>query len=868
MTPIDLILDKELTLQILELNNIPAIRVIDMTKSVFNYPVVGRFHGHHGGTDLQVIQNMDQAKEGGFDYFTQLYSIEREYRLEVNKLEIVKVEEGIPYGVALQEIPIRTEKFGWKWQHSSPLPKEWEDLAIRALYVTGSSKGIVKLGVTVKGSPIIIDINRSDTIFEKQEVKETSEDFKIGLDVEFMLYHEGNLVSASDFFQIEGDIGCDSRQIEGDSNEYPLGELRVAPSEDPSEVFENLKQCLIQASIRVPYQDIQFRSGSMPFSGYQCGGHIHFSIPLSLPILRALDHFLAIPIFLIDDTRTFKRRARTRHGGLGRYRVKPYGFEYIALSSWIIEPKITNAILHLAKVIGCHYQELSNTQLYDPQYQRAYYRGNKYYFQSLWRELLVPLMQTDTFQRYQAEIQPLLDYIEQEKLWLANEDLRKNWEIQVEATKYSPGPVLKITKELRKKFQLKEESNVMLRFGKSSVPARVRAHPFAFRKQDPILLSEELRNQLRLPLDLTPQLSIQSNILSLGPVIGILAKRPFGRQESFFNLLVRRGKEKNYLVYIFDPEDIDWEQQLVRGTYYIGNEPITECLPLPHVVYDRYFPSSDETELIDQVREKLISNSVQFVNPPALFDLTSDKWKCHQLLSEMLSEYLPVTKLVNNLATVTDMLNQFGDIMLKPVKGPTIEEYIRLIKTPAGICWLDGYKKEKMVSQQDFRNIQEKMINKNYMIQETIQQKPYNDSSFVIRVIYQKNSKQVWLRTGTAAILIKGGSFSRSYEVIRSSIVLGNLYSDLEERIQFKQTITDMGKQIAMILEKEIGKIGEFSFDITIDRFNQIKIVDIHSKADNLFSLIKSYRLRNMSAYRLLNYATVLAGFDPKITHS
>jgi hypothetical protein len=862
MIPFDLVLDKELTLQILELNNLPAIRVIDINNNTLKFPVIGRFHGHCGGTDLQVVQNFDQARDGGFDYFTRLYSIEREYRVEVNGLEITKVEEGVPTEFSLQEIPIRTEQFGWKWQHSF-LPSEWEELVVRALYVTGRTSGIVKIGRTVKGSPLIIDINITDITPIQQEFQSTDEDFKIGLDVEFMLIHERNLVPASDFFQIEGDVGCDSRQIEGDSNEYPLGELRVVPSKDPAEVFENLQERLIQASNQVPYQNIEFRAGSMPFSGYQCGGHIHFSIHMSLPLLRALDHYLAIPIFLIDDTRTFKRRARTKHGGLGRYRIKPYGFEYIALSSWIIEPAITNAILHLAKVVGTHYQELTSTQLFDPCYQKAYYRGNKYYLRYLWSQLLVSLKKTSSFQHYHDEIQPLLDYIDQEKQWGVHDDLRKNWSMSVEATPYSQGSVLKMAKELRVRHQLNEGAEVMLQAGKSIVPATVRAHPFAFRKRDPILLSEELRKQLKLPADFTPHLMQQSNTLLIGPVIGILAKRPFGRQETYFHLLARRGKEKNYLVYIFEPEDIDWEQQVVRGLYYMGSESITASLPFPQVVYDRYFSSSEEKNRINQVREKLMSQLVKFVNPPSLFDLTVDSWKCHQLLSKHVLEYLPVSKFAEDIDVVKEMMDEFEDVMLKPVKGSTDKEFIRLIQTPAGIRLIaEDKQEEKIVPLQDLHNeIQGVITDKEYIIQETIQQKQYNESSFKIRVVFQKNSKQVWLCTGMTAT-------AESCEAIRSSLVLDHLYVDVGKRSQIKQTIMQIGKQIALCLEGEIGNIGEFAMDIAIDSFDQIKIMDIHSKADNLFSATKAYRLRNMAAYRLLNYACVLAGFNPHINHS
>ena len=44
----------------------------------------------------------------------------------------------------------------------------------------------------------------------------------------------------------------------------------------------------------------------MPFTGYQCGGHIHFGMPISLSLLRALDQYLAIPIAIVELSRKGK----------------------------------------------------------------------------------------------------------------------------------------------------------------------------------------------------------------------------------------------------------------------------------------------------------------------------------------------------------------------------------------------------------------------------------------------------------------------------------------------------------------------------------------------------------------------------------
>ncbi len=353
------------------------------------YPIIGRRFGHHGGKDLTIINSKEQAIEEGFDYFTKLYAIEKEYMLEIEGFALKSVRIAVGQQVVFYEVPIRTEPFGWNWQEleKDSFPLDWLNIAIRALYVTGLPNGFVKVGILANETLIITDINViNKSVYIEPEMKPVLP-FTMGADIEFMLSCDDELLPANTFFPIEGPIGCDERQIEQDSGEYALAEIRPEKAETPQELFNHIKKLIIEASELAPYQNIQFRAGSMPFLGYQCGGHIHFGIPISLSLLRALDHFLAVPMALIENPRTAKLRRRTNHGGLGRFREKPYGFEYISLSSYILDPKLTMSILCLARLIAAHHHELKSDFLFDPFIQRAYYNGNQIILKELWGDI-------------------------------------------------------------------------------------------------------------------------------------------------------------------------------------------------------------------------------------------------------------------------------------------------------------------------------------------------------------------------------------------------------------------------------------------------------------------------------------------------
>jgi glutathione synthase/RimK-type ligase-like ATP-grasp enzyme len=855
--------DKELTLQILAINNIPTVELAD-TKTC-SYPIVGRMYGHNQGKDISIVHTQDQAGEEGFDYFTKLYCIEKEYRMEIQALSVNRIEQAVANQVILHEIPIRTESYGWNWKEvdKSSVPEDWLNMAIRALYVTGLTNGFVKVGTLENDFAIVLDVHSSPTPIAIPAVA-SPKPFTMGADVEFMLSCDSELIPTSNFFPVEGPVGCDERQIEQDSGEYPLAEIRPQKAESPHELFNNIKKLVVEASEKVPYANIEFRAGSMPFSGYQCGGHLHFGIPPSVSLLRALDHYLAIPIAMIEDSRTSKRRRRTKHGGLGRYRVKPYGFEYLSLSSWIIDPDLTLSVLCLAHLVAAHHHELQSDFLFHPLVQRAYYQGNQIFLKQLWRDIKKRLMETSSYSQYERELSVLFTRIEKENPYTESSDIRQNWGLSVPEQIYDRGLIIQIPKKTRLKFNLTEGQNVYVRAGKSISPATIRPYPFSFRNSNMVQLSQTLRDTLSLPKDWSPRISSSNGVLTLGPIIGILANRPFERQATYFQHLCRLAKQKQMLVYIFGPKDIDWEQKMIKGTSMDGDG----LFPFPAVIYDRFFYDKHHKKAeLDEIRVKLQSvYNIPFINSPSLFHLTGDKWLSYQVLSKENKEYLPDTRLLECPSDITDMLDRYGEIFLKPLSGALSKGVIRVVKKPTGIFWMST----SHPTFQQIAAVEELIVlispfwpKSPYIVQEGIQRKQIKEKHVEIRVYMQKNGKQKWVRTGTVSRLTREGVLVAETETnMRTSQVLKKLYDDPNEQRKIRNELAEVARNVVETVEEQIGTFGELAVDLCIDQYNSIKILEINAKPDNLFSEIKAYKLRNLAGLRLLNYAASLAGHE------
>ncbi|WP_245975357.1 putative amidoligase domain-containing protein [Oceanobacillus chungangensis] len=855
--------DKELMLQILKLNNVPVIEVMDPRTCV--YPIVGRRFGNHNGKDISVIHLMEQTLESEHDFYTKLYSIDKEYRLYVDGLSIKKIERAVAQQAIFEEISIRTAAYGWEWEEvdGDQVPLEWHMVAIRALYVTGYTKGYVKLGILANERAIVVDINPV-SMENVDDTEEPKIPFTIGADIEFMLSCDQELLPASTFFPIEGDIGCDDRQIEKDSGEYALVEIRPEKADSPDELHHHIKQLIEKASTMVPYQNIEFRSGSMPFNGYQCGGHLHFGLAPSLSLLRALDHYLAIPIAMIEEPRTAKKRRRTTHGGIGRFRVKSYGFEYISLSSMILESKLTKSILCLAYLVARHHHELQADFLFHPNIQRAYYHANIPVLKKLWQEIKSKLLATSSYLKFKEEIDYLIEMIEHGREIEESSDIRKNWDITVPNASYDTGLIINIPKKMREKFHLKEGEQTFVSAGKNISPATIHAYPFAFRNADTIQLSKSLRSELNLPNNWIPKLTARGSVITLGPIIGILAKKPFDRQTTYFQHLFKLAKEKQMFVYVFEPLDIDWDKQVIRGTTLDGEG----TFPFPAVIYDRFLFRGKKKlgYSIDEIRVKLQTiHHIPFINPPALFQLTGNKWSTFQLLSKEHEAYLPETRLLTGANNLIEMLNLYGEVYLKPLDGSLSKGLIRVIRKPSGISLYEFNSStvQEFKQMDDLILFTSSLIQKTpYLVQEGIRRKRIDGKNIEIRVYMQKSQKKNWLRTGMVTRLTKEEVMNEEFEEnVRLSKVMEVLYPNANKRRYRTNELAKAAKAIVLTVEQEIGEFGEIAVDLCIDQYESIKLLEVNAKPDNLFSQIKAYKLRTIAANRLLDYAASLTEY-------
>ena len=329
-------------------------------------------------------------------------------------------------------------------------------LADRAVHALGLEMGLVSIGVTPHGRFGVIDVSATPVlsgrmldIYSKavSEYAQQIEDMMvpsvednrllIGSDLEFMFKNRNSLmVLASRYFTPSGRIGCDARSINGDKAKRPLAELRPEPASSPERLCQNIDVLLRQAAAVAKQKHPTWVAGSAPFERFSLGGHIHFSgLPYSGRLVNLLDVYVGLPLMLIEDPTTAKRR-RPKYGFLGDIRHKSYGgFEYRTPGSFLVDPGITLGAFALAFVVARHHQTLPYLALHTKENRLAFYRNDRDHLLSLAEAAYRNISQTTTYQQYKEAIDPIFTMIRNDEVWDESIDIRTAWGIEWQTKK-------------------------------------------------------------------------------------------------------------------------------------------------------------------------------------------------------------------------------------------------------------------------------------------------------------------------------------------------------------------------------------------------------------------------------------------------
>ena len=331
-------------------------------------------------------------------------------------------------------------------------------------------------------------------------------------------------------------------------------------------------------------------------------------------------------------------------------------------------------------------------------------------------------------------------------------------------------------------------------------------------------------------------------------LLGILtASRPEGEppfaSQRFYRQLMRIGSNVGIDVFVFTPDDVNYERGEINGFFFDmhSGQWCRLAIVRPFLVYDRYFPANrDEANLYmnhkRRIREQwgaVWMNSGLMGKSAVFRQLQSD--------SEI-AAYLPRTAFFNRGAALLKWLFQEGTAFLKPDNGSQGRGTLLIERdySKENAYHIKGRDFQNRFIQQSFPNgpsllhwVRSFIGNTPYLIQQTLDLKLTNELTFDMRSLIQKNRRGSWSLTGIAVRQGATGSTTANIHGGGSAVMalpfLTEAFGEaLAEQLMHK--ISHLSYRIAELLEQQNGRLTELGLDFGMDRQGRLWFLEGNSK--------------------------------------
>jgi hypothetical protein len=311
---------------------------------------------------------------------------------------------------------------------------------------------------------------------------------------------------------------------------------------------------------------------------------------------------------------------------------------------------------------------------------------------------------------------------------------------------------------------------------------------------------------------------------------------------------IKLGKPK-IKSFIYNTETKNWTEKMTR---------------LPLVIYNRIPSRMDELQPdVQQTIQACMKHAKIHLFNPSFFN----KWTLFEWLSiaKETKKYIPETRKLIHLNELEAMLQRYGLVYLKPVRGKAGKGIMKIevIHSELPYRLHIQYKQKSRISAHRSlidlgSKIKQRIGLEEYIIQQGIQLTKFNNRAFDLRVLVQKNEKGIWSLTGIGARI--AGNFSITTHVPRGgsideprkllNITFGNT---IGRRIlqRVKLAAFAIAKQIEIAAKHTIG---EMSLDLGIDTSGQIWFFEANSRPMKF----DEPEIRKKSLERIIQYSDYL----------
>ncbi|MDP4179643.1 MAG: YheC/YheD family protein [Bacillota bacterium] len=392
-----------------------------------------------------------------------------------------------------------------------------------------------------------------------------------------------------------------------------------------------------------------------------------------------------------------------------------------------------------------------------------------------------------------------------------------------------------------------------------------------------IALSQDTLNDIYLPYYPSYEMTVNNNQIILGPFIGLLIKKEDKdiTESSLkkMSVYVKRYAELNGAIVVFALDKVNTSSGLIEGYCYnpVFNSWQRGIFPYPSSIYRTIGLNQQWKNHFHSVLGDCVFNNHYF-----------NKWEMYKWLHSNIdiNPHLPYTILYQAPDNALDMLERFGEIYIKPIKGLKGHGVIQASRDSDIVNFrfrsgkqnhslkLDSIDKISDYLQIHFRN-------KKYIVQQSIEVMKYGGSVWDFRCMLLKDNSGMWKcnaifgRCGEEDSIVSnissGGRVLSAEDLLRDAMLLSD-----QNVIDIKNKMESLAIKVCAELDKCGINSGILGLDIAVDVHGHLWIIEINNRDPcAVYALdLGDEELYNRLKTTPLYYAKYLAGFCDKAADS
>lgn len=297
---------------------------------------------------------------------------------------------------------------------------------------------------------------------------------------------------------------------------------------------------------------------------------------------------------------------------------------------------------------------------------------------------------------------------------------------------------------------------------------------------------------------------------------------------------------KGIQFYQFTPDDVDYDEQTILGTYHDGENWKQKTFPYPDYIYDRMLTRGRKhQELYKSFQD------IPFSNEKTPSGSLSKKQMYDAILKgKTFKDYLIPFEIIRSTDACIDYLHRHHKIICKPDVGSEGRNVLLIEKKDTHIL-VNLDQDEKIYSEEElvqFLNNEVFHRQRKHVVQSYIQSRTNTGNPFDIRVTIMKNRQGKWAIVKSYARIGNANGIVSNIAAGGSTCDLGTFtqkHINLNDPIAFRKGLRQFASQFANHIEKQFDfHFAEMGLDVAIDEDENLWLFEVNMNRINVEPLI------------------------------